>query len=165
MSKLIEKRANRLLIIVLVLTMLLLTGLSYKFYVGRELWKKEEKVVENAGRESEVQNMGLRSFESLPAGFPKDFPVYQNATLTSGWEKGKDEGYVISVVWETDDLPQNTFYFFDDELKSFDWAITSSVNSKDSYTISFTKEKISGFLGITKGEKGKTLISVTLNIE
>ena len=129
---------------------------------GREFWKKEEAIVQKDEGSVDEENTDLRSFDSLPEDFPDDFPVYPDAKITSGWEKGKGEGYVISVLWETDDFSQNVFYFFDRELKNSGWTITSLQDAKGTYALSFTKEKTYGFLGITKGEESKTIISVTL---
>ncbi len=161
MSKLTQNDSRKALFFLVLLTTIF-SVLLLAMLKRREFWKKEEVAIQSDEGNRSDENSDLRSFDSLPEDFPADFPVYPNAAITSGWEKGKGVGYAASVLWETDDIPEKVFYFFDGELKNSGWAITGSQNAKDAYTLSFTKEGTSGFLGITKGEKNKTTISVTL---
>jgi len=102
---------------------------------------------------------------SLPANFPNDFPFYPKSSLKTSWTTQGELKEGISVLWESDDAPQKVAAFYKEKLPELGWSVNSSFESEGSYTISFKKETVDGFVGIVQGEGGITQISVTLGIE
>jgi hypothetical protein len=113
--------------------------------------KKEEGVVQDA--------------EPLPENFPRDFPVYPESILNTSWTTQGELKEGISVLWESEDSPQEVADFYKGRLPELGWSIGSSFEKGGSYTLSFEKETYDGFVGITRGEEGLTQISVTLGVE
>lgn len=102
--------------------------------------------------------------DELPDGFPDTFPVYQSAQLENSWEARGNTTKGISVVWTTEDPVDSVYEFYNTNLISNSWEIISEYKEQESNTITFQKEGISGFVGITRGEESRTLISVTMGI-
>jgi len=122
------------------------------------------------GRESQTTPKGQGEIPSgdtntLPANFPKDFPLYPDSSLKTSWTTQGELKEGISVLWESGDAPQVVRDFYKQKLPELGWSVNSSFESEGSYTISFEKEITDGFIGITLGEAGLTQISVTLGIE
>lgn len=101
---------------------------------------------------------------SLPEGFPKDFPIYTGAKLTSSWTTDGESGKGISVVWETADSADKVQAFYKDKLSQLGWKIDNEFAQESMQTISFEKDNISGFIGLAKTDQ-KLTISVTFGIK
>ncbi len=101
----------------------------------------------------------------LPDGFPADFPTYPGAKITSSWTSAGDNSKGISVVWETSDSPEKVAEYYKTNVESKGWKITASFSNDGTTTYSFEKGTTSGFVGIAKGEAGKTNISVTIGVK
>ncbi len=104
------------------------------------------------------------STDSLPENFPKDFPIYPSSTLKTSWAAQGETKQGISVLWESEESAQVVTAFYKQELARLGFRINSSFESEGSFTISFEKEDVSGFIGIAQGDGAKTQISVTLGI-
>ena len=101
----------------------------------------------------------------LPDGFPSDFPVYPGAKITSSWTSSGDDSKGISVVLETSDAPTKVADYYKTNIESKGWKTTASFSSEGTTTYSFEKGTTNGFVGIAKGEEGKTNISVTIGVK
>ncbi len=100
----------------------------------------------------------------LPDEFPKDFPIYTGAKLTSSWTTDGESGKGVSVVWETTDSADKVQAFYKDKLPKSGWKIDNEFAQESMQTISFEKDNISGFIGLTKAEQ-KLTISATFGIK
>lgn len=101
----------------------------------------------------------------LPEEFPSDFPIYPGAKITSSWTSSGDDAKGISVVWETNDSPDKVANYYKSSIESKGWKTTASFSSEGTTTYSFEKGESTGFVGIAKGEEGKTTISVTIGVK
>lgn len=101
--------------------------------------------------------------QNLPESFPEGFPVYTDAFIDSSWSTDSGNISGTSVVWVTDDRPSQIFDYYKRELALAGFSY-DTVEADESYTLSFEKQEISGFVGITEGEEGRTVISVTVGI-
>lgn len=101
---------------------------------------------------------------NLPDGFPKDFPIYTGAKLTSSWTTNGESGKGISVVWETTDSADKVQAFYKDKLPQSGWKIDNEFAQESMQTISFEKDNVSGFIGLTESNQ-KLTISVTFGIK
>ncbi len=107
------------------------------------------------------------SFEEggeLPEDFPKDFPIYPEAELTSSWSASGEETEGISLIWETGDSVGKVSEYYKKELVDGGWKLSFSTETEDTVTVGFEKNDSSGFLGITIEEE-KTTILVTLGVK
>lgn len=176
-----KSKANRKLLIILgVVVGLLIVGSA-----GALLFYKQigEKIVEvflsqKTGGNVQIQDDGKKvSYTSdqgdfslteggeLPSEFPSDFPIYDNATIKNSWSATGQETQGVSVVWETDASVKEVADFYNQKLPESNWKITDTFSDDSSTTISFEKENVSGFVGITTGEDNKTTISVSLGVK
>ena len=175
-----EAKGNKGLIILIIIA-LILVGL---FLVGRTLARKigqgifsrvlsqvtdsnvkvegDGDSVTFTGEEGEVS---FNASGDMPESFPKDFPVYSGATLKSSFTATGADTKGTSVVWETGDSADKVAGFYKGELVKKGWKIVSTFEQEGTTTLTFEKEGVGGFLGIAKGEGGKTAISVTVGIE
>ncbi|MEK7112780.1 MAG: hypothetical protein AAB875_05645 [Patescibacteria group bacterium] len=117
---------------------------------------------EKANPNSEDKNFSISAGETLPEGFPSDFPLYPEAKIVSSFTANGGGTSGVSVVWESQDSLEKIIAFYKAELPKGEWKIVSSFDREGSSTISFEKDNISGFLGIAKGEKELSIISVTI---
>lgn len=102
---------------------------------------------------------------SLPDQFPSDFPVYPGATIANSWSASGNDTQGVSVVWETDASIKDVSDFYNEKLSTGGWKVSGTFANDSSTTISFEKDTTNGFVGITKGEDGKTAISVSLGVK
>ena len=160
-----KKAPNMMLLLSAVLLVGIIIGvgakLAYDFLAGQK---------NNPGRESQTVPKGQEEVtsedtNSLPTNFPKDFPLYPDSSLKTSWTTQGELKEGISVLWESGDASQAVADYYKQKLPELGWSVNSSFDSEGSYTISFEKETIDGFIGITLGEGGLTQISVTLGIE
>jgi hypothetical protein len=149
-------------------SLVLILGISYMLltrYQGfniQDFLNKEQKIPQEEATNEEV---ALISDKSLPDGFPKDFPIYENSTLINSWKApgNTTEGY--SVVWESLDSFDVVTGFIKENLTLSGWEIVSQSKEDNSQIITFQKDNKSGFVGIVRGENAKTVISVTIGVE
>lgn len=117
---------------------------------------------EKTNPNSKDQDFSISAGETLPEGFPSDFPLYPEAKIVSSFTANGGGTSGVSVVWENQDSLEKIIAFYKVELPKGEWKIVSSFDREGSSTISFEKDSTSGFLGIAKGEKGLSIISVTI---
>lgn len=106
--------------------------------------------------------------ESIPNGFPRDFPIYPNAKITSAWKSGEDKVQGFSLVLESSDKLESISSFYDSELASAGWNIentSGSIQTKEinSVTLSFNKDASKGFIGLVENG-GRVIISLSLGV-
>jgi len=143
--------------IVIIITSL--AAFLYMLFGSGDVWNQQG----SADNPSEVQESnGIQG--SLPQFFPGDFPVFDGAALKNNWTTKSANVTGISIIWETDQPPAKVFNFYFSQLSSLDYKVEVISQTQDSYTLSFEKPGLNGFVGITLAE-GKTLISVTLGIK
>ncbi len=101
--------------------------------------------------------------KDLPSGLPTDFPIYPNSTVDSSWGSETKQTRGISFLLKTADSVESVSSYYRKNLLANGYRIDSEFENNGSLTISFSKEKIVGFIGVTKA--GETNISVTLGVE
>lgn len=159
-----EKKVLRNLIVPLIIIVVLTLALAIGFYLGflnKLPQKPTEETQEDRGGS---QEFSLEEASNLPDIFPKDFPVYKRSEVSSSFIAKGDNTQGVSVIWETEDSQREVFAFYQRELESTGWQITSKFEKEDSFTISFNKEKMSGFIGIARVDE-RTVIAVTIGIK
>lgn len=160
------KKASILLVVVIFFSILIFAGAFFAGYFYKDKVAGFLMPGRDASQEINVPDkLGPSGTEELPEDFPESFPVYKNASLENSWTAQGNTTKGISVVWMTDDSVADVNKFYQESLESNSWQIVSEYEAEGSNTISFEKEGTSGFIGITRGEEGKTLISVTMGIE
>lgn len=163
-----DKNTNLLLVLLVVISILIFAASFFVGYFFREeifgLFGPKFNVSQETSSESEFGVPELTSSEDLPDEFPGTFPVYQNAELENSWTASGNATKGISVIWSTGDSVSDVYEYYLAQLEDNSWEILSQFQEEDSNTITFEKEGVSGFVGITTGEEGKTLISVTMGI-
>ncbi len=99
----------------------------------------------------------------IPADFPKDFPLYANATLAgnaSGMQEGK-KGYWL--IFTTKDSADAVVSFYEDKLNSSGWSTDETMSLGALTTLKVAKNGLVGTVTITTDdEKKDTTIMVTL---
>lgn len=174
------KKQNKL-VMVLVVVAIILAGL---YFLGRTLSRKIGEGIAGrllsgiSGKNVKVDNQGDKvtltgeggevSFEAggdLPESFPKDFPVYPGARLVNSFSAEGEEGDGVSVVWESGDSFDKVSDFYRKKLQEDGWKVESTFEQKDSFTSSFKKGEVGGFIGVTIGDEGKVTVSVTIGIK
>lgn len=102
----------------------------------------------------------------VPADFPKDFPLYANATLAgnaSGMQEGK-KGYWL--IFTSKDSADAVVSFYEDKLKSSGWSTDETMSLGALTTLKVAKNGLVGTVTITTDEAKKdTSIMVTLAAE
>jgi hypothetical protein len=87
----------------------------------------------------------------IPETFPKDFPIYSGAKVTSvmsGAEKGESEGFWLTLS-STDSLDKVSTYY-KNNLKAQGWEVTSNYSSGDTNTQTVSKGMYDGSVAITR---------------
>lgn len=102
--------------------------------------------------------------KKLPVSFPTEFPIYDAATLQDSWTTQSAGITGVSVVWLTNEPFLKVFNFYFTELSSKGFKVEVLSKTKTSSTLSFLKDNVSGFVGISESD-GETSISVTLGIK
>lgn len=100
--------------------------------------------------------------QKLPDTFPKDFPVYTNATVAgsvSGVQDGKGNGFLVTFA--TSDGLDKVVPFYTKELASNGWRTTASFNSDTVQTWAVSKGAMEGSVSITS-ENDQTTILVAI---
>ena len=119
---------------------------------------KSSSVTNSPNTESEdtafVEEKGVKDL-------PDDFPIYEGAQVSESSVSEVNSGLGLSVILETSDLAVEVFDFYKQELNNSGWSIENVLEEGNSYTLSFNKNEITGFLGVTRAGD-KTIISVTM---
>ena len=102
----------------------------------------------------------------VSADFPKDFPLYANATLAgnaSGMQEGK-KGFWL--IFTTKDSADTVVAFYEEKLKSAGWSTDETMSLGALTTLKVAKDGLVGTVTITTDtEKNDTSIMVTLASE
>lgn len=103
----------------------------------------------------------------IPSSFPKDFPVYPGAKVTSslsGANAGKNNGYWLT--FETDDAANTVAEFYKTTFAKNGWTVESTFTADGTTTQAVKKNDWKGSLSLAKGDSGeKTQIIVILGQE
>lgn len=103
----------------------------------------------------------------IPETFPKDFPIYTGAKVTSvmsGSEKGNNNGFWVTL--STSDSMDKVSTFYTNKLAENGWETTSNYSSGDTSTRTVTKGIYSGSIAITQSSDSKeTEIMIILGTE
>lgn len=103
--------------------------------------------------------------KELPENFPKDFPLYPNASLTDSFTARGEKTEGLSTFWETEESIAKVGEYYKAELENAGWNTRLVQESEDSVTLSFEKGTRAGFIGVTSDKQsGKTVISVTIGV-
>lgn len=97
-------------------------------------------------------NLGINK---IPDNFPKDFPIYTNATITSS-QTGN--GFWLTLI-SNDDINKVSSYY-ENALKENGWSATKTTTTS-TISWSISRENLIGYLTITN-ENNKTSIVVVL---
>lgn len=162
-----DKESKKALLILVIISSALIFGLAFfagyyykdrisNLFTSRNQMQEEPEVIKDSPE--------ITSNSQLPDDFPTDFPIYSNAELKDSWTAEGNATKGVSVIWETQDTATAIYEFYKEKLAEKSWEIVSEYQEDGSYTITFKKEAITGFVGVTKGEGDKTLISVTMGI-
>src|SRR5258706_15106199 len=103
----------------------------------------------------------------VPDTFPKDFPVYPGAKVTSslaGAASGKNNGFWLTL--STGDALDTVAMYYKNQLVANGWTIGSTYTAGDTVTETVTKGTWSGSLTLTQGgDKKETQIVIILGQE
>lgn len=99
----------------------------------------------------------------IPDTFPKDFPIYPGAKVTSvlsGTEKGKSNGFWVTL--STADSLDKVSMYYKNTLKSKGWTETATYSTGDTSTQTVSKGNLSGTVSATNagGSKETTIVIV-----
>lgn len=163
------KNTTNIVLVVLIFAAIFIFGGAFwagYFYKDRvfDLIGPRISIPDEESRPDKNGNAQELLMDDLPDGFPSDFPIYPNAALSDSWTASGNSTEGISVIWLTDDSPKDVSSFFQENLPDSSWGVFLQSEEDAFTTISFEKGNTSGFVGITKGEGGKTVISVTMGV-
>ncbi len=94
----------------------------------------------------------------IPDGFPKDVPVYPDATVVAGMAAG--EGGMVTL--QTGDDPDEIVAFYREELKSEGWSLEGEMNLGGQRILPIEKGGRSGAVQISR-EGGDTTILIIVD--
>lgn len=98
----------------------------------------------------------------IPDTFPKDFPVYPGAKVTSslaGAQAGKNNGFWLTL--STPDSVDKVTSFYKTQLAANGWTVESTFTANNTLTESVTKTGWSGSLAVTS-ENNQTQMVIIL---
>jgi hypothetical protein len=110
-----------------------------------------------------ASNQQAETLKEKGQNFPSDFPLFPGAVLVDSSEIDSAQGKGFSIIWETDNPSPEVADYYRVQLAENGWLITSSFEEEESFTFTFEKEKVRGFLGLTVNN-GKTVVSVTIGV-
>jgi len=159
------------------------SAVAFKFFANTVGKGMVEKAIEaKTGVKTDISNLedGKMTFTDsktgaqvnigtgeIPAAFPKDFPVYPDAKVTSslsGAEAGKNNGYWLT--FETADALDTVAAFYKAEFAKNGWTVESTFTANDTTTQAVKKADWRGSLSLAKdGSGGKTQIVIILGQE
>ena len=116
-------------------------------------------------REGSLDDADIDDVKILPENFPSDIPIFPNSTLEDLWASESLDISGISVLWITQDDYLDVVDFYKTGFVGNDWQNEIILESENSFTMSFNKIGIDGFIGITGEESGNVLISVTVGLK
>ncbi len=100
----------------------------------------------------------------VPDNFPKDFPLYPGAKVTSalsGAQSGKNNGFWLTL--STPDSVDKVTAFYKTELAKNGWTIDATYTANDTMTETVSKSSWSGSLAISRDTSSKeTQIAIIL---
>jgi hypothetical protein len=100
----------------------------------------------------------------VPAGFPKDMPVYANARLTAG-ATFKSSGQVSwGMEWETLDAVDKVRAFYAEKLNQGDWSITITTSAPGSFSATFTRKSDAQVLGALKSDRSSGVTKILMSL-
>ena len=135
----------------------------FLLYLGK---LKSIKKIEEGQLANEKNELKIESIKSnnLPEEFPKEFPLFLKANLNECYVNQGEKIIGVSCAWETKQGVNEVYSFYSFELPKIGYEVSVVSKNNDSYTLSFQKDKLSGFLGIAKKTEEDTAISITLGI-
>jgi hypothetical protein len=105
----------------------------------------------------------------LPEGFPADFPIYENATITAASRINAAQGDVYAIGMETADAADAVRSFFEARLAEAPWEVGNVVDIPEESTVivEFARLDGGGLVGTvaiqeeqTNGHK--TIVAISL---
>jgi len=70
-----------------------------------------------------------------PEGFPTDFPIYENATITAASRIGAAQGDVYAIGLETTDAADAVRGFYEERLAEAPWEVSNVVEIPEQSTV------------------------------
>jgi hypothetical protein len=70
-----------------------------------------------------------------PEGFPTDFPIYENATITAASRIGAAQGDIYAIGMETTDAADAVRSFYEESLAEPPWEVTNGVEIPEENTV------------------------------
>ena len=104
----------------------------------------------------------------LPEGFPTDFPIYENAAITTASRIGAAQGDIFAIGMETTDAADAVRSFYEARLAVAPWEVTNVVEIAEQSTVivEFARRESgqAGTLAIYEEQTDgrKTLITISL---
>jgi hypothetical protein len=109
------------------------------------------------------------SAAQLPEGFPKDFPIYGNATIVAASKVAAAQGNVYAIGMETADPADAVRSFYEGMLGVAPWEVTNVVEilEEETVVVQFARQEGGGQAGTVaisqEQEDGqRTLITISL---
>jgi hypothetical protein len=103
----------------------------------------------------------------IPDTFPKDFPIYPGAKVTSvmsGSEKGKNNGFWVTL--STADSLDKVASYYTGKLSANGWETTANYSAGGTSTQTVTKGDLSGSLAVTReSDATETQIMIILGTD
>jgi len=96
----------------------------------------------------------------IPDNFPKDFPIYTNAKVSSSYT-APDTEKGIWLTLTTADSSEKVVSFYTGKLKENGWSQTSTTDPADGTIFTVSKDKLAGSLLIQKA-KGSSETSIII---
>jgi hypothetical protein len=100
----------------------------------------------------------------LPDDFPNDIPIFTGALLKDYWVNDSNGIGGVFMLWEIEQSLSEVVNYYKSEFKNLGWETTVILDDNVSFTMSFSKETVDGYIGITQ-EDGLTIISFTIGIK
>lgn len=97
----------------------------------------------------------------VPAGFPKDVPIYPNAKVLSSATAGD----MFHILLESQDPAEKIAGTYKERMKAEGWKETTAVNIGSTVTIAYEKDKRNATVAVSQTEKGKTGIQLQVAIK
>ena len=107
--------------------------------------------------------------DELPEGFPADFPIYEDATITAARRISAAQGDIFAIGMETTDTGDAVRNFYEDRLAEAPWEVTNVVEiaAESTVVLEFARRGDGGqaaTLAIKEEQTDgrKTLITISL---
>jgi hypothetical protein len=182
-----KKKVNPLVAVgVGCLVLLVLAGIGFtivmKFFASKVKDGMLSKIIENkTGVKTNIQDLenGKMTFTdpktgatvnvgsgSMPENFPKDFPMYPGAKVTSslsGGQGGQGSGFWVTLM--TPDATEEVAAFYKTAFASGGWTITATYTADDTTTQTVKKGILAGTVSTVREDEGTTQIVIVLGEE